>query len=304
MRLLLTGLVALFVLAGCSGRQVLNSLTPSSGYDLASNLVYDPGKNLRLDVYAPHNVRNAPVVVFFFGGRWTSGDKEDFRFVGEALASRGFVAVLPNYRLYPAVRFPEFVNDGAKSVAWLRDNIATYGGDPDKIFVMGHSSGAHTAAMLALREQYLAGVGGSRTWLRGMIGLAGPYDFLPITDPTLRDVFGPPETFQQSQPVLFVEGDNPPILLMHGEDDEIVEVRNTRALAEAIERAGGPIETVIYPKMSHRYMLSSLAKPLRGQTDVVQHVADFVRRWASVPRAAARPANADPGIQTMPLPIN
>lgn len=303
MRLLLTGLMALFVLTGCSSRQVLNSLTPSRGYDLASNLVYDSGKNLRLDVYTPQGASNAPVVVFFYGGRWTDGSKDQYKFIGEALASRGFVAVLANYRLYPSVRFPEFVKDGARAVAWARDHVTTYGGSPDKLFVMGHSSGAHIAAMLTVREEYLAGAGGSRSWLRGMIGLAGPYDFLPITDPTLRDVFGPPEQFQQSQPVLFVEGDNPPVLLMHGEDDEIVEVRNTRSLADAIKRAGGPIETVIYPKMGHQLIVNSLGKPLRGQTDVIQHVSEFVNRWSAVPRSAVRPAADETGIQAVPLPV-
>lgn len=303
MRFLLTGLMALFVLTGCSSRSVLNSLTPSRGYDLANNLVYDEGKNLRLDVYTPKDVKNAPVVVFFFGGRWTEGSKEEFKFVGEALASRGFVAVIPNYRLYPQVRFPAFVDDAARSVAWVRNNVSTYGGSPDKIFVMGHSSGAHMAAMLALKEEFMARAGGSRSWLRGMIGLAGPYDFLPITDPELRDVFGPPENFELSQPVLFAEGDNPPVLLLHGEDDEIVWVKNTRNLAQAIKKAGGPIETVIYPKMGHRLIVASLAKPLRGQTDVLQHVSEFVNRWASAPRSAARPPS-ESEIQTMPLPID
>ncbi|MGQ0528381.1 MAG: alpha/beta hydrolase [Panacagrimonas sp.] len=301
---MLTGLLALFVLTGCSGRQVLNSLTPSRGYALASNLVYDQGKNLRLDIYSPREVKDAPVVVFLYGGRWSEGSKDEYKFVGEALASRGFVAVLPNYRLYPEVRFPAFVDDAAASVAWLRSNVGTYGGDPDKIFIMGHSAGAHSAAMLALKEEFMARAGGSRSWLRGMIGLAGPYDFMPITDPQLRDIFSPPEKFELSQPILFTEGDNPPMLLMHGEDDDIVFVKNTRNLANAVVKAGGPMETVIYPKMSHRFIVASLAKPLRGQTDVIRHVADFVDRWSKAPRSAARPVNDDAGVQTVPLPID
>lgn len=302
MQLLLTGLMALLVLTGCSGNSVLNSLTPTRGYDLASGLVYDEGKNLRLDVYTPKNVQNAPVVVFFYGGRWTTGAKEEYQFVGEALASRGFVAVIPEYRHYPQVRFPAFVDDAARSVAWLRNNVNTYGGSPDKIFVMGHSSGAHMAAMLALKEEFMARAGGSRSWLRGMIGLAGPYDFLPITDPELRDIFAPPEKFEQSQPVLYTEGDNPPMLLLHGENDETVQVKDTRNLAAQIKKAGGPIETVIYPKMSHRLILNSLSKPLRGQTDVIQHVSEFVTRWSTTPRSAVRP-QAEEAIQSTPLPI-
>lgn len=302
MRLLLTGLMALLVLTGCSGTSVLNSLTPTRGYDLASGLVYDEGKSLRLDIYTPKGVQNAPVVVFFFGGRWTTGSKEEYQFIGEALASRGFVAVIPDYRLYPTVRFPAFVDDAARSVAWLRSNVNTYGGSPDKIFVMGHSSGAHIAAMLALKEEFMARAGGSRSWLRGMIGLAGPYDFLPITDPEMRDIFAPPENFEQSQPILYTEGDNPPMLLLHGEDDEIVWVKNTRNLAAQIKKAGGPIETVIYPKMGHRQIVASMSKLFRGQSDVIQHVAEFVTRWSSVPRSAVRPPTEE-GIQSTPLPI-
>ena len=301
MRLFLTCLVGALLLAGCSGQKVLNSLTPTRGYQLASNLVYDPAKNLRLDVYSPKDVQNAPVVIFLYGGRWTSGSKDEYKFVGEALASRGFVAVLPNYRTYPQVRFPAFVDDAAESVSWVRENITTYGGGKDKIFVMGHSSGAHIAAMLAIKNEFLDRAGGSREWLRGMIGLAGPYDFLPIEDPELRDVFGPPEKFELSQPVLYAEGDNPPMLLLHGEDDETVWVKNTRNLAAAVTKAGGPVETVIYPKMSHRFIVASLAKPLRGQTDVIQHVSEFVTRWADV-RQAPR-TRPDEGVQGIPLAI-
>ena len=303
MRHLLTGLMALLILTGCTSQSVLNSLTPSRGYDLATNLIYDQPNNLRLDVYAPQGVKNAPVVVFLYGNRWSEGaSKDQYKFVGEALASRGFVAVVPDYRAYPSVRFPTFVDDAARSVTWLHANVTTYGGSPDKIFVMGHSSGAHMAAMLTLKEEFLARAGGSRTWLRGMIGLAGPYDFLPITDPTLRDVFAPPEKFEQSQPILYTEGDNVPMLLMSGEDDEIVSVRDTRNLAASIKKAGGPIETVIYPKMGHRMIVNSLSKALRSQTDVIQHVSEFVTRWSEAPRSAARPASED-SIQATPLPI-
>jgi acetyl esterase/lipase len=303
-RLFITGLMAVLLLAlsGCTGPAVLNSLTPTRGYDVASNLLYDPSLNLRLDIYAPKGVQNAPVVIFFFGGRWTEGNKDEYRFVGESLASRGFIGVVADYRLYPAVRFPAFVDDAARAVAWVRSNVATYGGSADKLFVMGHSSGAHIAAMLALKEEYLQRAGGSRTWLRGMIGLAGPYDFMPITDPTLRDVFAPPEKFEQSQPILYVEGDNPPLLLLHGEDDENVWVKNTRNLAAAVKKAGGPIETVIYPKMSHRMILASLSKPLRGQTDVIEHVSEFVTRWSNTSRSTTPPPS-DQGIQAVPLPI-
>lgn len=296
----LIALLTLLVLAGCTGPGMINAITPSKGYNQAVNLPFDPATGLTLDVYTPEGARNAPVVVFFYGHRWTGGDKQDYRFVGQALASRGIVAVIPNYRKYPQVRFPSFVEDGARAVKWAKKNIVPHGGSPDQIFVMGHSSGAHIAAMLALNESYLKAVGGTRGWLRGMIGLAGPYNFLPITDPELRDIFGPPERFEQSQPVFFADGQNPPLLLLHGENDEIVWPDNTRSLAKAVANAGGPVETVFYPKMSHTLIISAFGSVLRGSTDVVDHVSDFIKRMANYQRPSAQTLS---DIQSVPLEI-
>lgn len=291
--LLMTASLALILALGaCSSQAVLNDLTTSQGYTLTADVPYDRSNGLTLDVYSPNTARNAPVVVFFFGGRWQQGDKSQYKFVGQALASRGFVAVIANYRLYPKVRFPEFVKDGANAVKWAHSNAGQYGGDIGKLFVMGHSSGAHIAAMLALDNRFLAGVGGSRAWLRGMIGLAGPYDFMPITAPDLRDIFGPVDRFPYTQPIFFVDGQNPPLFLVHGENDEVVDVANTRKLAEAVSKAGGPVETLIYPKLSHQLIIGSFASVLRGRSDVLDQVEDFVRRRSSGP-PAARP-NAIP----------
>jgi acetyl esterase/lipase len=176
------------------------------------------------------------------------------------------------------VRFPAFVEDAARAVRWAQLHAGRYGGDPERLFVMGHSSGAHLAALLALQPDYLKAAGGDRAKLRGMIGLAGPYDFLPLTAPDLREMFGPPERFELSQPITFADGDNPPLLLLHGEDDENVGVHNTRNLASAVARAGGPVEAVIYPEMSHSWIVATLAAPLRARSDVLDRVADFVRR--------------------------
>lgn len=293
-------LTAALLLAGCSGQRVLNSITTTSTYTLASNVPYDDVGGQLLDVYTPRDTRNAPVVVFFFGGRWENGTKDDFKFVGEALAARGFVAVLPNYRLYPQVKYREILGDSARAVVWARRNISRYGGNADKIVVMGHSSGAYNAAMITLDADLLKQAGGDRSWIRGMVGLAGPYDFLPITDPDLRDIFGPPETFEQSQPVFWVDGRNPPVLLLHGEDDETVQVKNTRNLAARIQRLGGPVETVIYPEMSHRKIIatlatSSLARLAVGKSDEMGYIADFVTRAVN---ARPKTPQEDYGIQT------
>jgi acetyl esterase/lipase len=156
------------------------------------------------------------VVVFFYGGSWQSGSRDTYRFLGSALARRGIVTVVPDYRVYPEVTFPTFLEDGAAAVDWVRDNVARYGGDRERIVLMGHSAGAHMAAMLAIDGRWLAKVGVEpRRDIAGLVGLAGPYDFLPIRDPTLQLLFegaNRPET----QPVTFVEGGEAPALLITG----------------------------------------------------------------------------------------
>jgi acetyl esterase/lipase len=274
------------LLGGCTAGEVLETVTRDGGNQVATNIVYDAENKLRLDVFTPNAARNAPTVVFLAGGRWTSGSKDEYRFVGNTLASQSFVVVIPDYRKYPQVRFPEFVEDAARAVKWVTENIPRYGGSPDKLFVMGHSAGAHLAAMLALNPAYLKAAGVTKP-LRGMIGMAGPYDFMPITDPTLRAVFAPPEKFEQSQPIFFVDGRNPPLLLIHGEDDEAVWVKNTRSLAQAVRDAGGPVDTLVYDKMSHSCAVAALSNPMFScgtpDPDPVHEIAKFVRNNARAP---------------------
>jgi len=292
-------LAALLLLSACTRQKVLNTLTSDDGYNLASNIVFDNATGLQLDVYSPAGVRNAPVVVFFYGGRWSEGDKADYKFVGQALAAKGFVAVLPNYRLYPKVRFPGFLIDSAKAVRWAHDNGAQYGGDPAKIVVLGHSAGAYNAAMLTLNPDYLKQAGGDRAYIRGKIGLAGPYDFLPITDPDLRDLFGPPENYDQTQPVLYPDGKNPPMLLMHGRDDKFVPIRNSESLAARLKSANGPVETVFYPEMSQNKIVETLSTCLQPQADVMLYVNEFVKRVTSGPATGQVQQQAPGGLQTI-----
>ena len=191
--------------AGC-GPALLNALVPEGGYRLERDLAYGDLARQRLDVYLPEGLAGpAPVVVFFYGGRWESGAKGAFRFVGQALASRGFVAVIPDYRRYPEVRFPTFVEDGAAAVAWVRRNIGELGGDPGSLHLAGHSAGAHIAALLALDHHYLAEVGVDRSAVTSFVGLAGPYDFLPLDDPTLEAIYAV-EDMGATQPISFERG--------------------------------------------------------------------------------------------------
>jgi len=291
---------SLMLVSGCSGNQVINSVTSEKGLDVARNVIYDQKNNLRLDIYAPTGAKFAPVVVFFYGGRWRESNKEEYLFVGQALASKGYITIVPNLRPYPSVRFPDYVNDGALAVKWARDNIAQYGGSPERLFLMGHSSGAQTAALLTLTDKYLKTAGGSRAWVRGMIGLAGPYDFLPITDPELRDLFGPASNFAASQPISYVDGRNPPLLLIHGEDDEIVAARNSHRLEESVAKSGGTVTSVYYPKLSNRMALYSMAPGIRSRTDILEHIDDFVHSYMDVPYGS-RAKSEEPAIIATPL---
>ncbi|WP_036516195.1 alpha/beta hydrolase [Nevskia soli] len=273
-------IAVLFVLGGCSGAQFINAVTSDRGYTQTSGVAFgDHG--LQLDVYAPDGVVNAPVVVFFYGGSWQAGDSRNrasYKFAGQALAAAGYVAVIPDYRLYPQVKYPDFLADCAQAVKWAHDNAAAYGGSPAKLVVMGHSAGAYNAAMLALDPDYLKAAGGDRAWLRGMVGLAGPYDFLPLTDPVLQTIFGPREQWPQTQPINHVDGHGPPLLLMAGDNDDVVYVKNTNNLYDRIQASGGKAERVTYPSMSHIKIIALMSARLPGHAELMGHVTDFVGR--------------------------
>jgi acetyl esterase/lipase len=264
--------------AGCSPLALLNAVVPSDGYVRTADVSYGELPRQRLDVYVPAEPASTlkPVVVFFYGGGWESGDRADYRFIGEALTSRGNVVVVPDYRLYPEVLFAGFIADGAQAVRWVKHNIERYGGDPAQIFLMGHSSGAHIAAMLTLDNQYLKSVGIKPADLRGTIGLAGPYDFLPFVRESSKIIFGPETEYWRSQPINFVDGHNPPLLLMTGDDDDVVHPGNTEHLAARIAASGGAVQTIRYPGVGHARILVELAAPLRGKGEVLQAVSDFV----------------------------
>lgn len=275
---LVLGAMTVALVAACSPLRLVNAFVPRSGYELAPNLPYGESPRHRLDVYRPRGVnRDAPVVVFFYGGAWQSGDRGEYRFAAEALASQGFVAVVADYRLYPSVTFPRFVEDGALAVRWVRERIAAYGGDPSRIFLMGHSAGGYIAALLALDGRYLASAGVDSSAIRGVIGVAGPYDFLPLRTEVMKRIFGPAEGWPTTQPINFVTGREPPMLLITGGADQRVGPGNTRRLAARVRDRGGRVEEVVYPGVGHSGVLVALARPLRRWAPVLRDVADFVR---------------------------
>eukprot|EP01133_Synstelium_polycarpum_P000928 gene928-1053_t len=266
------------LLAACSPIKVLNALTPTSTFTKTSAIAYGDDPRQKLDIYRPVTaLPDAPVVVFFYGGSWNSGSKDDYGFVGEALASRGIVVVIADYRLYPQVRYPRFLQDGAQAVAWAYQHSAEYGGDPRKLYVMGHSSGAYNAAMLALDPQWLAGVGLSPSVFKGWIGLAGPYDFLPIENLDVRPVFFYPDSPPDSQPINHVSQSAPPSLLIASVDDNLVNPkRNTGGLAKKLRAAGVPVEEFYFTKTSHATLVASMSRPLRWLAPVLDRVTAFI----------------------------
>jgi acetyl esterase/lipase len=279
------GLGGLSLLANaCSPLGVLNGMAPKRL--AARNLPYGAGPRRTLDVYAPSGTRGgAPVVVFFYGGSWDSGTKDDYRFVGGALAAAGFVTIIPDYRLYPEVAFPAFLDDCAAAFAWACTHGRDYGGD-ERIFLMGHSAGAYNAAMLALDGSYLAR-SGARLGVAGTVGIAGPYDFLPVQTAELKAIFGQPPTPPATQPINHVDGRNAPMLLLAGATDTTVLPRNTVRLAARIRAAGGRVQSRIYPGIDHKQIIGAMGVPFRFLCPTYHDATSFISASASAPAKAA-----------------
>ena len=262
---------------GFSAADLLNLLSPRRGWYAHCDVAYGRGPRRMLDVYRPDASEAAPVVVFFYGGSWQSGERGLYRFVGASLAARGIVAVIPDYTLYPEARYPDFLDDAAHAVRFVRDNATAWGGASRRIVLMGHSAGAYISAMLAFDGRRLQQVGLEPARdLAGMIGIAGPYDFLPIVDPVLQDIFGGPGRIE-TQPIRYVTSDAPPALLIAPRRDRIVSPGNTRRLAAQIRTFGSKVEERTYSLVGHLSVLGALAPPFRFLAPVLDDVATFVQ---------------------------
>lgn len=272
------GGVSALALSACSPVNVLNAMVPNSGYYLTQDVAYGDAERQKLDIYQPVDgaAEGSPTVVFFYGGGWEKGDKKDYKFVAEALTSAGITVVIADYRVYPEVVFPAFMEDAAAAVAWTVNNIEQFGGDADLLYVAGHSAGAHIAVLMSLDSRYLANHASSTDQIKGVIGLAGPYDFLPLKSRTLKSVFGSADTQWQSQPVNHVTTNHPPMLLLVGEKDSTVLPRNSYRLAEMLEEKGNSVELIRFKDYGHVAMVAKLAKPLRGEGDLLDPIVTFI----------------------------
>lgn len=272
--LTLAGVVAGLLFAPLA---TFNAIMPKDGASrFVTSAAYGSDPRQQLDIYAPAAPATGKraVIVFFYGGSWNSGDRGGYAFVGRALAARGFVVVVPDYRLVPHVRYPAFVQDGAAALDWTFAHIDRWGGDPARVVVMGHSAGAYNAAMLALDPRWL---GAARHRLRGLIGLAGPYDFLPLTSPATQAAFGAAPDLAATQPVTYAGAGAPPALLATARDDTTVRARNSEHLAQRLTMHGSRAIRVDYPGIGHIGLITAIALPLRWRAGVLDDVDRFAR---------------------------
>lgn len=280
-RALTAGTLAASLLTACSPARLMGLIeTPARGGEV-HDIAYAAGPRHAMDIYMPAKGRSpTPVVVFFYGGGWRSGNKDNYAFVGRSLAACGMLVVIPDYRVWPDTGFPGFLEDAAASVMAAREEARRRGGDASRVFVMGHSAGAYIAAMLALDPAWLNGE--VRAGLAGVVGLAGPYDFLPLRDPVLEQIFAP--VGPRTQPITFAANAAAPLLLLTGAADRTVNPLNSERLATRVRETGGRADTVVYPGIGHIGVLGAFAWPLRF---LAPARGDVCRFFGMLPDAAA-----------------
>lgn len=261
----------------------INALAPVPSKRLHKNLAYGPHPETKLDVYLPKTADSssetvkAPVIIFFYGGCWGAClkfYKSDYRFVAESLTKAGYIVVVPDYRYHPNVKFPAIMSDATDAVEWVSENIEQYGGDPKQLFLSGHSAGAQMMALLTLNKDYLRPEVHSN--IKGFIGLAGPYDFLPFDQAYQLILFGPEENYSLSQPINYVDGNEPPLLLLYGNNDSVVFPRNIENLSAKVTQLGGEVEVHRYDGIDHPGLVGALSVPRRNRQPVYQHILSFL----------------------------
>jgi len=259
------------------------ALTPKDpARRLGRAIAYGPLSRQKLDVYGPPVAEGpAPVAVFFYGGGWNSGRRQDYGWAARALAAKGFLTLAPDYRIHPEVVYPDFLKDGAAAVRWAVDHAQAHGGDPDRIVLAGHSAGAYIAMMLGLEPRWLVEVGVDPAHIRAIAGLSGPYEFEPpYQNPTIIRTFGGAADPRAAQPWPHVTPASPPAFLGHGDRDELVGRRNMRTLAAAYRRHGAVVEDRVYAGLDHAGTVLALSRPFRRRAPVLEEMCGFLRAWA------------------------
>lgn len=278
-------------LSACSPPGLLNALdrvTPGAGGSHVGSDIAFGTQGQALDVWrsGPAKPVGGPVLIFYYGGGWVKGTRQEYGWVARAYASKGFVVVVPDYRKVPTVHFPAFVQDAADAVRWTHDNIARYGGDPKRISIAGHSAGAYAVAMLALDRQWLDAVGAPGA-VKAAVGLSGPYDFFPFTGRAIAAMGGWPRS-RETQPINFVRPDAPPMMLVTGTVDTTVRPKNARNLARRLKEVGAAVIEKEYAGQGHEDIAMALSLPFRNKAPVLDDTSAFLLRHLAKPPAAAQ----------------
>lgn len=271
-----------FLSSACSqtGLAMVNLWAKAGDFEVAKDIAYGEHRLQSLDVYMPQGNQaqaKAPVVLFFYGGCWggcKTYEKAHYRFVADTLTTEGYVVAIADYRRYPEVLIEPILQDAALATAWVADNIDDYGGDKQRIFIAGHSAGAHLAVMTMLDKSRLSPT--QQKQIAGVIGLAGPYDFLPLTEAYQEVLFGPPENYASTQPIQHVTGTEPPMLLMWGSEDTAVFEHNIVNMKTKVDELGGSAETHVYPDIGHVELLTRLARPFKKGSMVINDIREFI----------------------------
>jgi acetyl esterase/lipase len=259
------------------------------GVKKTADIAYADGQRKKLDIYQPEKTDGpAPVVMFIYGGSWRAGDKFEYEFAGRALAAAGFVTVIADYRLWPEVKYPDFLEDNAQAMRWIEDNIAGYGGDPKRFFLAGHSAGAYNAVMLGLDSSFRREYDVTMP-IRAIAGISGPYNFYPFEYDQVRDTFGPAASPEGTQPVNLVTADAPPIFLASGTTDPIVRVQNSEALAKKLREQSIWVTEKYYPGFGHLEPVIALGAMMRFRMPVLNDMVEFFQTFGAFPSGTPRP---------------
>lgn len=274
------------ILAACAGPALLNSVArnPDRGTEVVSDLAYGEAARQSLDLYLPSDAApgtqgDRPILMFVHGGSWTDGDKDAYAFAGKRFAAEGYVTSVPSYRVLPDHGYADFMADMASALALTLEEAAARGGDPERVFLVGHSAGAYNVVQLALAPEFLAAEGLTPDVIDAVAGLSGPYDFLPLDPGVTRDAFGGADDLDATQPVNRVTEGAPPMLLVTGTDDTVVRPRNADALAAKLEAVGTPARVLRYDGVDHVGPVVAVAFPKR--LPVVADVTAFFAEHGS-----------------------
>jgi acetyl esterase/lipase len=266
--------------AACSTLRLFNTFTPKDPgvRRVARNVAYGPGPRQTYDVYAPDGARDLPLIVFFYGGGWNSGAKEDYGWFAIALAAMGYVVAVPDYRVVPEVVYPVFLDDSAAAVKVIASRAITYGADSKRLGLAGHSAGAYNAVMLALDPRYLGADAAGNSPVLACVGVSGPYDFYPFNVKASRDAFGQWLRPEETQPITYARKTNTKFLLLQSRTDTIVGVHNAVNLDHKLEAAGTACTLKLYDGLTHQDTAAAFSVPFRGKGTLYADTQAFLKQ--------------------------